>query len=44
MINLISLGGPQNGVFYYPRCKEIYGDKCDSMMSKINSLAGSRYT
>lgn len=43
MINLISLGGPHQGVYQYPRCEQYFGElKCQLLKYKFNLLAYSR--
>lgn len=41
MINLISLGGPHQGVHRYPRCEQKFGTLCNAIQSLANSLAYS---
>jgi hypothetical protein len=43
MKNLISLGGPHQGVYQYPRCNQHIGEvKCNLLKLKINLLAYHR--
>lgn len=39
MRNLISLGGPQQGVHQYPRCQENLGSLCGTFQYVINSFS-----
>lgn len=38
MKNLISLGGPQQGVHHYPNCQSKFGSLCGFLPSIVNSL------
>lgn len=38
MKNLISLGGPQQGVHQFPRCETLFGNICGILKSTIDSL------
>lgn len=39
MLNLISIAGPQQGVFRYPRCEKNFGFLCGSIDWAIKNLA-----
>lgn len=39
MKNLISLGGPQQGVHQFPRCQENLGPLCGTLQTFINSFS-----
>jgi palmitoyl-protein thioesterase len=39
MRNLISLGGPQQGVHSFPRCNDRFGPFCGVIQGTLNSLA-----
>lgn len=41
MRNLISLGGPQQGVFDYPHCKETFGPLCSTVQFTIKQIVYS---
>lgn len=43
MRNLISLGGPHQGVFQYPRCNQMFGEiQCKHLKFKANLIAYHR--
>lgn len=40
MRNLISLGGPQQGVSQYPQCENVFGkERCQLLKLKLNHKA-----
>ena len=43
MKNLISLGGPQQGVHQYPRCDQVFGIFCGMVKWIINTSAYTRF-
>lgn len=44
MRNLISLGGPQQGIHSYPNCEEVFGDSCGHVSLAIGILKYSWFS